>query len=149
MSRLLSAWALFLRLSVAGFWLFFASQRWFDRSWVRELFATAALGNYVPLYGDLLRALVPSWEAVTLAVTVAETAIGIALLLGFYARAAAVAGAAIALNLWLTFSLCDCWWNERDAPMVFWFYFSAFLLNVAVARERHAPMAMRRGGLGG
>ncbi|MCS7094753.1 MAG: DoxX family membrane protein [Thaumarchaeota archaeon] len=145
MSRLLVAWALLLRFSVAGFWIFFASQRWFDRSWVRELFFTAAAGNYVPIYGEILRVLVPSWEAVTIAVTSAETAVGIMLLLGVYARAVTVAGALIALNLWLTFSFCDCWWNRADAPQVFWFYFSAMLLNMAAARERHASIIWRKG----
>lgn len=140
MSKVIAGWALLLRFSVAGFWLFFAGQRWIDRSWVRDLFTTAAAGNYIPVYGDILRSLAPSWEAVAIAITVAETIVGLMILLGVYARAAAVFGAVIALNLWMTFFFCDCWWNRADAPQVFWFYFSAVLLNLAAAREKHKPL---------
>lgn len=66
------------------------------------------------------------------------------IVLGLFPRAAAAAGAFIALNLWLTFSFCDCWWNRADAPQMFWFYFSAVLLNLAVAREKHHPRIIRR-----
>ncbi len=137
MSKLLTAWLLVLRFSVGGFWLYFASQRWFDRSWVRELFTTAAYGNYLPFYGEFLRSLARSWEIVALAVTAAETAVGILIVLGVFPRAAAAVGAFIALNLWLAFSFCNCWWNVTDMPQVFWFYFSAFLLNLAVLREKN------------
>ncbi|MDW7978274.1 MAG: DoxX family membrane protein [Candidatus Caldarchaeum sp.] len=136
MSKILTVWILLLRLSVGGFWLFFASQRWLDRSWVRELFTTAAEGNYIPLYGDLLRSLTPSWDILVLVITLIETAVGLMIILGVYPRAAALLGAAVALNLWLTFVFCDCWWNRADAPQVFWFYFSALLLNLAVLREK-------------
>jgi len=138
-------WSFVLRFSVGGFWLFFASQRWFDRSWVEGLFTTAAAANYLPVYGDVLRRAAESWMYVALATTAAETVVGLMMVLGVFTRAAGTAGAFIALNLWLTFSFCDCWWNRQDAPQVFWFYFSALLLNLAVAREKtHPPLIRRR-----
>jgi len=142
-SRLGDIWVLVLRLSLAGFWLFFASQRWFDRGWVREVFTTAALGNYIPFYSYILRELTTSWEVLALAITASETVVGIMLLLGIYARIAAIIGAFIAANLWLTFSFCDCSWNRQDPAQVFWFYFSAFLLNLAVLREKKQPSLIR------
>ncbi|MEM4342351.1 MAG: DoxX family membrane protein [Candidatus Caldarchaeum sp.] len=142
-STLSNLWTLLLRLAVGGFWLFFASQRWLDRAWVKPLLETAADGNYLPFYRDLLRQAAQSWETVTLAVTAAETIVGVMIVLGFFPRAAAAAGAFIALNLWLTFSFCNCPWNRTDAPQVFWFYFSAFLLNLAVLREKTHPSLLR------
>ncbi len=143
MPKLLTTWFLTLRFSVGGFWLYFASQRWFDRSWVRDVFMTAAYGNYLPFYGEFLRSLTGLWEIVALAVTAAETAVGILIVMGVFPRAAAAAGAFIALNLWLTFSFCSCWWNVTDMPQVFWFYFSAFLLNLAVLREKNHVKLLR------
>ncbi|MEM1943747.1 MAG: DoxX family membrane protein [Candidatus Caldarchaeum sp.] len=142
-SALTNLWSLLLRLAVGGFWLFFASQRWLDRAWVKPLLETAAEGNYLPFYGNLLRQAAQSWETVALAATVAETIVGVMILLGFFPRAAAAAGALIALNLWLTFSFCSCPWNTTDAPQVFWFYFSAFLLNLVVLREKNHPSPLR------
>jgi len=144
MSRLTDLWALALRLSTGFFWLYFASQRWFNIGWVRELFTTAAANNYIPFYGMLLRDLVANWFTLAWAVTVAETVLGIMLVLGLFPRVAGGLGALMALNLLLTFGFCSCPWNEADAPMVFWFYFSAFMLNLAVLRERHMLLVLRR-----
>jgi uncharacterized membrane protein YphA (DoxX/SURF4 family) len=96
------------------------------------------------VYGALLRILVDSWFYVALFVTLAETAIGLMLILGIFPRVAGGVGALIALNLLPTFSFCDCPWNTADAPTVFWFYFSAVLLNLAVLRERHTMLTLRR-----
>ena len=98
LSRLVDFWALALRLSTGLFWLFFASQRWLDISWARDLFTTAAVNNYLPVYGALLRTLMDSWYYVALFVTVAETAIGLMLVLGIFPRLAGGVGALIALT---------------------------------------------------
>jgi uncharacterized membrane protein YphA (DoxX/SURF4 family) len=144
MSRLTDLWALTLRISAGVFWLYFASQRWLNIEWVRELFTTAASNNYIPVYGSMLRALTDSWLILALGVTAAETIIGIMLVLGVLPRIASGIGALIALNLLMTFSFCNCPWNTADAPMVFWFYFSAVLLNLAVLREQHHLLILRR-----
>jgi uncharacterized membrane protein YphA (DoxX/SURF4 family) len=77
-------------------------------------------------------------------VTAAETAIGFMMVLGVFPRVAGGLGALIAANLLLTFSFCNCPWNTADAPTVFWFYFSATLLNLAVLREQHNLLILRR-----
>jgi uncharacterized membrane protein YphA (DoxX/SURF4 family) len=144
MSRLTDFWALAVRFSAGFFWLYFASQRWFDVSWVKDLYITAAANNYIPLYGELLRSLAGDWFTLAVVVTVAETAIGFMMILGVFPRVAGGLGALIAANLLLTFSFCDCPWNAADAPMVFWFYFSAALLNLAVLREQHKLLVLWR-----
>ena len=126
-------WQFSLRVAVGAYWLFFSSQRWFDVSWARDLLTVAAEQNYLPVYGDALRILVvPNWLFAAIAVTVVESTIGILLLLGILTKIAAGLGAFNALNLTLTFSFCRCPWVEADFPLVFWFYFSALLLNVQV-----------------
>jgi uncharacterized membrane protein YphA (DoxX/SURF4 family) len=77
-------------------------------------------------------------------VTAAETAIGFMMVLGVFPRVAGGLGALIAANLLLTFSFCNCPWNKADAPTVFWFYLSATLLNLAVLREQHKLLVLRR-----
>jgi uncharacterized membrane protein YphA (DoxX/SURF4 family) len=144
MPRLTELWALAVRLSTGFFWLFFASQRWFNVGWVRDLFTTAAANNYIPLYGDFLRSLAGDWFILAAVVTAAETAIGLMMVLGVFPRVAGGLGALIAANLLLTFSFCNCPWNTADAPTVFWFYFSATLLNLAVLREQHNLLILRR-----
>lgn len=104
----------------------------------------AASGNYIPLYGNILRELAASWEVLTVTVTVLETAVGVMLLTGIYPRIAAAIGTFIAANLWLTFSFCDCRWNRQDPAQVFWFYYSALLLNLAILREKNQPSLIQR-----
>jgi uncharacterized membrane protein YphA (DoxX/SURF4 family) len=144
MPRLTELWALAVRLSTGFFWLYFASQRWFNVGWVRDLFTTAAANNYIPLYGDFLRSLAGDWFILAAVVTAAETAIGFMMVLGVFPRVAGGLGALIAANLLLTFSFCNCPWNTADAPTVFWLYFSATLLNLAVLREQHNLLILRR-----
>jgi hypothetical protein len=88
MPRLTELWALAVRLSTGFFWLFFASQRWFNVGWVRDLFTTAAANNYIPLYGDFLRSLAGDWFILAAVVTAAETAIGFMMVLGVFPRVA-------------------------------------------------------------
>jgi uncharacterized membrane protein YphA (DoxX/SURF4 family) len=144
MPRLTELWALAVRLYTGFFWLYFASQRWFDVGWVRDLYTTAAANNYIPLYGELLRRLAGDWLILAVVVTAAETAIGFMMVLGVFPRLAGCVGALIAANLLLTFSFCNCPWNTADAPTVFWFYFSATLLNLAVLREQHKLLILKR-----
>jgi uncharacterized membrane protein YphA (DoxX/SURF4 family) len=144
MPRLTDLWALAVRLSTGFFWLYFASQRWLNIGWVRDFFTTAAANNYIPLYGELLRSLAGDWLILAVVVMAAETAIGFMMVLGVFPRLASCVGALIAANLLPTFSFCNCPWNTADAPKVFWFYFSATLLNLAVLREQHKLLILKR-----
>ncbi|MBI4257344.1 MAG: DoxX family membrane protein [Thaumarchaeota archaeon] len=132
-------WQLMLRIIVGGYWLFFSSQRWFDRSGVQVLVNTAAQGNYVPFYGDVLRIFVsPNLEATAIAITVLETTVGLMIILGVFIKIAGLIGAFVNLNLTLTFSFCQCPWAEADFPLVFWFYFAPMLLNLQIVLDKSA-----------
>ncbi len=135
--RLELAWQLALRLSIGIYWLYFASQRWIDVSWVEWLLKTAADGNYVPIYGDILRMTVAwDWENLARIVTIAETAVGLMIILGILVKIAGAIGALIGLNLLTTFAFCSCPWNEREFPLVFWFYFAPTLLNMQLIFDK-------------
>lgn len=124
---------------MGGYWLFFSSQRWFDRSGVQDLVNTAAQGNYVPFYEDLLRILIATnLETTATAITILETIVGLMILLGVFTKIAGLLGAFINLNLTLTFSFCQCPWAEADFPLVFWFYFAPMLLNLQIAFDQSA-----------
>jgi uncharacterized membrane protein YphA (DoxX/SURF4 family) len=124
-------WQLALRGIVGSYWIFFSSQRWLNPFGVRDITITATQGNYIPVYGTLLRAVIlPNPELTILAVTFLESAVGFMILLGVLPKVAATLGAIDSVNLTLTFSFCTCPWTESDFPLTFWFYFSALLLNV-------------------
>jgi uncharacterized membrane protein YphA (DoxX/SURF4 family) len=91
---------------------------------------TAAQGNYVPLYSQVLRNFVaPNSAILALLIAIVEATVGFMIILGILTRVAATVGALMDLNLVMTFSLCNCPWTN-DFPLVFWFYFGPFLLNV-------------------
>lgn len=124
-------WQIILRLIVGGYWLYFSYQKWFDRTWVKDMVAAAAQGSYIPFYREFLQTIVlPNWETLALLITVAESAVGLMILLGFLTRIAAAVGAFIIANLIVSFTLCTCAWAVSDFPLVFWFYFSALILNI-------------------
>jgi len=126
-----------LRLIVAFYWIFFSYQKWFDRSWVRDLLSTAAQSSYIPFYTQFLNHLaLPNWSSVALGVTILEGAIGVMMLLGWLTRIAAALGTLLSLGLTFTFALCKCPWTEADFPLVFWFYFAPLLLNVQVIFDK-------------
>lgn len=134
MARFKLAWELALRGILGFYWLYFSSQKWFDQAWAQGLLATAAEGNYLPLYGDILRlAVAPGGRATVVAVTLLEATLGILILAGFLIRPAGVVGALHSLALALTFTFCTCPWTQTDLAFTFWFYFTPALLNLQVA----------------
>jgi len=134
-------WQLALRLSIGFYWLYFASQRWLSVEWVEGLLKTAAEGNYVPLYGDILRAAVElEWRSLAWTITIAETIVGLMIILGILVKVAGATGALIDLNLLMTFAFCSCPWNENEFPLVFWFYFAPMLLNMQLIADKSAEV---------
>jgi len=129
------AWQIVLRLTVGGYWMFFSYSKWFDRTWTHDILATAAAGNNIPLYRDLLQIAAPNWAAVAFFITILEGIIGALLVVGLFTRLAAVAGTLLGLNLFLTFTFCSCPWTN-DFPLVFWFYFGPLLLNVQLIFDK-------------
>ena len=105
------AWRSVFRLGLGLYWLYFASQKWpapygfppHGIEWVRPLLEQAARVNPVPLLHDVLTQLVlPNWMLFVVAQTVAETAVGVLLILGLATRPAALVATLLALNLSLT-----------------------------------------------
>jgi uncharacterized membrane protein YphA (DoxX/SURF4 family) len=130
------AWQTILRIIMGVYWLDFSYQKWFDRTWVKNLLSTAAQGNYIPVYGTLLREIAsPNWWTVSLVVMVLEAVVGSMILLGIFTRVAATIAALMSLGLILTFCFCNCPWTN-DFLLTFWFYFGPFLLNVQLIFDR-------------
>ncbi len=100
------------------------------------MISTAAQGSYLPVYGQILKELVvPNSSTLALAITLVEGAVGFMLILGIQTRIAAIAGSLIDINLTMIFGFCNCTWSA-DFPLVFWFYFAPFLLNVQLIFDR-------------
>jgi uncharacterized membrane protein YphA (DoxX/SURF4 family) len=130
-------WQVVLRLIVGGYWLYFSYQKWFDRTWVKDMVAAAAQGSYIPFYREFLQTVaLPNWETLALLITIAEGVVGLMILLGFLTRIAAAVGAFITANLIVSFTFCTCAWAVSDFPLVFWFYFSALILNIQLIFDK-------------
>lgn len=128
-----------VRLGVAGYWLYFASQKWRGVGWMQPLIVQSAQRNPVPgLHQFLVQVVAPNWNLFALAQGAGETAVGILLLLGLVARPAAWLGVLLAANLSLTvaFLLTD--------EGLRWFYYLAVVANLAVAVN--GPGALSVGG---
>ena len=122
--RLPELWHAVFRIVVGIFWLYFASQKWGDVSWMRPLIQGAAAVNPIPGLHELLAVVVaPNWYFFAIAQEVAETVVGVLLLLGLATRKAAVLGLLLALNLALVvaFEVPDI--GSR------WIYYLAVLVN--------------------
>jgi uncharacterized membrane protein YphA (DoxX/SURF4 family) len=114
-----AAWQSLFRIGVGGFWLYFASQKWpapygvgptHGIAWMQGLIVHAAEVNPVPVLHDLLvQLVVPHWMTFALGQAVAESAVGVLLILGLATRAAALVATLLALGLALTvaFTLPD------------------------------------------
>lgn len=124
-------WQIVLRIVVGTYWIYFSLMKWSDRSWVSDLLSTAASGNYIPGYSQLLKYAASNSGSIAIAITAIETVIGVFILLGILTRVGAAIGTILALNLMLTFAFCRCPWTQ-DFPLIFWFYFFPIVLNVQV-----------------
>ena len=128
-----------VRLGVAGYWLYFASQKWRGVGWMQPLIAQSAQRNPIPgLHEFLVTVVTPYWYPFALAQAAGETAVGVLLLLGLFTRPAAWLGVLLAANLSLTvaFLLSD--------QGLRWFYYLAVVASLAVAVN--GPGALALGG---
>ena len=130
-----TAWQIVLRIVVGTYWICFSLMKWFDRSWVGDLLTTAAIGNYVPGYSQIIKYAASNSGSVAITITAVETVIGAFMLLGILTRVGAAVGTVLALNLMLTFVFCRCPWTQ-DFPMIFWFYFFPIVLNAQLIFDR-------------
>ena len=98
--RLAELWRGIFRTVVGIFWLYFASQKWGGVGWMQPLIQGAAGANPIPGLHELLAVVVaPNWFLFAVLQAVAETVVGVLLLLGFATRKAAVLGLLLALIL--------------------------------------------------
>ena len=88
-------WLVILRVLAGVYWFYFGVQKWFNYAWVRGMLTQASLNNRIPIYGELLRNfIVPNWEFITILQTVAETLVGLGLILGLLSRVMSSCGSA-------------------------------------------------------
>jgi uncharacterized membrane protein YphA (DoxX/SURF4 family) len=117
-------WRAVFRVVVGIFWLYFASQKWGGVGWMRPLIESAAAYNPIPGLHELLAVVVaPNWFVFAIAQAVAETVVGVFLVLGLATRKAAVIGLLLALNLALVVAF-----ESRDLGLR-WLYYLAVLIN--------------------
>jgi uncharacterized membrane protein YphA (DoxX/SURF4 family) len=122
--RLPDFWRAVFRIVVGVFWLYFASQKWGGVGWMQPLIQGSAQVNPIPGLHELLAVVVaPNWFPFAVAEAVAETIVGVLLVLGLATRKAAVMGLLLALNLALVvaFEVPDI--GSR------WIYYLAVLVN--------------------
>jgi uncharacterized membrane protein YphA (DoxX/SURF4 family) len=122
--RLPDLWRGVFRIVVGIFWLYFASQKWGGVGWMQPLIQGAASVNPIPGLHELLAVVVaPNWFPFALAEAIAETIVGVLLVLGLATRKSAVLGLLLALNLALVvaFEVSDI--GSR------WIYYLAVLVN--------------------
>ncbi|HEY8812155.1 MAG TPA: DoxX family membrane protein [Candidatus Dormibacteraeota bacterium] len=122
--RLPELWRGVFRIVVGIFWLYFASQKWGDVGWMRPLIQDAAAFNPIPGLHELLAVVVaPNWFIFAIAEAVAETVVGVFLVLGLATRKAAALGLLLALNLALVVAF------ETNDLGLRWLYYLAVLIN--------------------
>ena len=122
--RLPDVWRGVFRIVAGIFWLYFASQKWGGVGWMRPLIENAAAYNPIPGLHELLAVVVaPNWFIFAVAQAIAETVVGVLLVLGLATRKAALLGLLLALNLALVVAF------ESSDLGLRWLYYLAVLIN--------------------
>jgi uncharacterized membrane protein YphA (DoxX/SURF4 family) len=122
--RLPDLWRGAFRIVVGAYWLFFASQKWGGVGWMQPLIQGAAAVNPIPGLHELLAVVIaPNWFLCAVLQAVAETVVGVLLVLGLATRKAAVVGLLLALNLALVVAF-----EYRDVGFR-WLYYLGVLVN--------------------
>ena len=157
-NRRAEVWRSLFRIGLGVFWLYFASQKWpaplglgsslHGIGWMQPLMEQAARVNPVPgLHAFLVQVVVPNWTFFAGAQAVAETAVGVLLILGLATRPAALVATLLALNLSLTVAFTIGDFGVR------WLYYLPVLAGIevfvngggawAVDRSRAVPAWLR------
>ena len=134
-------WPSLVRVVVALYWLYFASQKWQGIGWMRGVLVSAAKINPIPgLHEFLVSVVVPNWVPFALAQTVAENLVAGLLILGLATRWAGVLGFLLAVNLALTVAFAV---NDDGFR---WLYYLAVLANAQIIVSGPGPIALGRFG---
>lgn len=132
-------WPSALRFVVGGYWLYFASQKWGGVDWMRPLMQANPAAEPIPVLKQVLQDVVaPNWHLFAVAQGVAETVVGVLLVLGLLTRPAAGLAALLAGELALTIA-----WLANDDGFR-WLYYLAVLVSVQVLISGPGPFALDR-----
>ena len=135
--RLPDLWRSLFRVVVGLFWLYFASQKWNGVGWMKGLIQGAAAVNPIPGLHEFLAVVVaPNWYAAAVGQGIAETLVGVLLVLGLATRKAAVLGLLLALNLSLVVAF------EASDPGFRWLYYLAVLVNAELIFAEPGSLAL-------
>lgn len=141
MSRLQAAWPSLYRFTVGLYWLYFASTKWAGVDWVKGLMQSAGPANPIPGLKEFLTDVVaPNWFFFAVSQTVAETVVGVLLVLGLATRWAALLGVLLAVGLAMVVAF------EVSDPGFRWLYYLAVLATAQVVVSGAGPYALSRFG---
>ncbi|HLZ94144.1 MAG TPA: DoxX family membrane protein [Candidatus Dormibacteraeota bacterium] len=137
--RLEQAWPSLLRIVVALYWLYFASQKWNGVDWMRSVIKATADANPIPgLHQFLEGVVVPNWFLFATAQGAGETVVGVLLLFGVATRWAALLGVLLAANLAFTVAFAV---NDDGFR---WLYWLGLAVNAQVVVSGAGPVAIGR-----
>jgi len=133
------AWPSLLRITVALYWLYFASQKWNGVDWMRGVIKATADANPIPgLHQILENLVVPNWFLFGVLQGAGETVVGILLLLGIGTRWAAILGVLLAANLAFTVAFAI------DDDGFRWLYWLGLLVTAQVLVSGPGSIALSR-----
>ena len=139
MNKLPAIWQSLFRATIGLYWLYFASTKWNGVDWVHGLIKAAGPANPIPgLREILINVVAPNWFFFAVAQTVAETVVGVLLLIGLATRWAAILGLLLAANLALVVAF------DVSDPGFRWLYYLAVLVNAQVLVSGAGPYAVSR-----
>ena len=134
-----SYWPSLVRIVVALYWLYFASQKWTGVGWMQGVIKSTADANPIPgLHQFLEQVVVPNWHVFAVLQSVGETAAGILLLVGIATRWAAILGVLLAANLAFTVAF-----GVNDDGFR-WLYWLGLVVNAQVVVSGAGPIALSR-----
>jgi uncharacterized membrane protein YphA (DoxX/SURF4 family) len=147
-SGLVDLWRSLFRIGVGIYWLYFAATKWpinlglaiYGINWVHPIMVTVSRVDPIPPVRQVMQQVVlPNWQFFATAQTVAETLVGVLLILGLATRPAALLATLLALGLSLTiaFSVSDVG--------VRWLYYLPVLASFEVFVSGAGSLALERG----
>ncbi|HVD01782.1 MAG TPA: DoxX family membrane protein [Candidatus Dormibacteraeota bacterium] len=135
--RLPELWRSLYRVVVGVFWLYWASQKWGGVGWMKGIIQGAAAVNPIPGLHEFLAIVVaPNWYLAAVVQGIAETLVGLCLVLGLATRKAAAVGLLLALNLALVVAF------EVSDPGFRWLYYLGVIVNAELIFSKPASLAL-------
>lgn len=139
MNEMSKVWPSLVRVVVALYWLYFASQKWNGIDWMRGVIKTTADVNPIPGLHQFLEAVVvPNWAFFGALQGIGETVVGVLLLFGIATRWAAILGVLLAANLALTVAF-----GVNDDGFR-WLYWLGLVASAQVVVSGAGPIALSR-----